>query len=456
MTYDKVAYSFGVTMKNVTPSSAEGENDLEWALDELERLASREVTGNAAITLVETILENISKYDQEVIKKILDRDLKINMGRTNINKVIKGLITKPCYMRCDIGHKDLKLPNGKTKKSSFKNISYPAIVNLKADGTYREINKSSEVSFISRSGESYQYSTLAPQFMKMSRNGYLMGEMTVKCSQAVLDLIIPKIEKEDKKNDTNLAQEIKDKFKESEENNEEYILPRQIGNGLLNSDNVPEEDIIIDLWDYVSEEDYQLAGLKDKKNTPKMKYKERFQILRECIEEINHPRIRVIEHKEVQNLKEALQFTSEKMNAGLEGAILKDYSFVFKDGTQKQQLKLKLEIEADVRVTGFIEGTKGTKREETFGSLTFENDEGTIKGSTSGFSDDLLEEINNDRESWIGKIITVQFNDLSKARGHDYYALSHPRFVEVREDKDSTDTLERCLEMKEMAMNLEG
>jgi ATP-dependent DNA ligase len=143
------------------------------------------------------------------------------------------------------------------------------------------------------------------------------------------------------------------------------------------------------------------------------------------------------------------------MKQGLEGGIIKDWSLIYKDGTAKKQLKLKLVISAEVRVTGFIEGKKGTKRENTFGSLIFENDEGTIKGSTSGFTDKMLEEINSNRDSWIGRVIEVEFNDITKSRDSETYAFSHPRFIADRSDeKNSTDTLERCQEMKEMAMNL--
>lgn len=82
----------------------------------------------------------------------------------------------------------------------------------------------------------------------------------------------------------------------------------------------------------------------------------------------------------------------------------------------------------------------------------FETDDGQIKGATSGFSDEQLEKINSDRDSYIGKIITVSCNDITKGRDNDYYALSHPRFEEVRNDKTETDTLERALEIKQMAM----
>jgi hypothetical protein len=140
------------------------------------------------------------------------------------------------------------------------------------------------------------------------------------------------------------------------------------------------------------------------------------------------------------------------MEDGLEGGIFKDPNGIFKDGTSKQQLKMKLEMDIDVRITGFKEGTIGTKRESTFGAITFETDDGKIKGAVSGFSDDQLKQINSDRDSYIDKIMSVSCNDITKGRNNDHYALSHPRFNEVRTDKSETDTLERALEIKQMAM----
>jgi len=164
--------------------------------------------------------------------------------------------------------------------------------------------------------------------------------------------------------------------------------------------------------------------------------------------------IQIIPSVQVNSLKEALEQTSEWMNQGYEGSILKDTKGVFRDGTSKSQLKLKLEISVEMRVVGFLEGTPGTKRELTFGSMVFENDEGTIKGRCSGFTDAQLEDFNSRRGELIGKIIEVQFNDLTKAQGNDYYSLSHPRFIEIRNDKNETDSLEKAFQLREMAMEL--
>lgn len=52
-------------------------------------------------------------------------------------------------------------------------------------------------------------------------------------------------------------------------------------------------------------------------------------------------------------------------------------------GTSKEQLKIKLKVGVEVRCTGFLEGAKGTKYEGKNKVITFENDEGTIKGQCS-------------------------------------------------------------------------
>jgi len=88
--------------------------------------------------------------------------------------------------------------------------------------------------------------------------------------------------------------------------------------------------------------------------------------------------------------------------------------------------------------------------------MTYTTDDGKVQGRTSGFTDAQLVDFNFRRQELIGKIFTIQFNDITKARDSDTWALSHPRFIEFRDDKEETDSFERIQEMKEMAMNLGG
>ncbi len=399
MTYDRVRFVFGITLLNITytpESTRNNQYDLEYALNDLrDNFCTRKYTGTKAQDELRMMLSSLSKGDAVVLEGVINRDLRINTGRTMINKVFKNLITKPPYMRCN-------LYNEKTQKK----ITFPAFVQIKCDGSYCTCTvESNNVTFNSRSGEEKDLPHLKEQF-KNFKDGVYIGELLVK-----------------------------------------GILNRSLANGVLNSDD-PKDDVYIQLWDFVSLEEYSRG--KDKKN--KTWYKERLKDLSDNI--TISDTVQLVETFMVQDIQEALKYTSRWMNQGLEGSILKDKNNIFVDHTSPTQLKLKLEIDLEVRITGFTEGKKGTKREETFGALTFENDEKTIKGQTSGFTDKMLDELNTNRKEYIGKIITVTFNDITKSRDNDFYALSHPRFKEIRTDKNETDTLERALESKQMAMLL--
>jgi len=452
MAYDSTTYTYGVTMRNIEyiPENKmlkENTFTLSNALDTLENeISTRKVTGNSAINLVQEILEYLSEDDASIIEKVLGRDLKINMGRSNINKVFKGLIVKPIYQRCDtfsvdgIDKKSKKFKKGTVSKINFKN---GAKLDLKADGTYREatVHRNKKVEFISRSGEDYEYPILAIEFSKLTSGKYF-GELTVELDQALFDTIIDEIEK----NDPEQGELIRSNFAKGI-----LTLPRAIGNGLINSSEVPHKNIIMDVWEYVTEEEYVNAGNKVKNTS---KYFDRFQEMEKEINSLGFSNIRVCEYKIVYSINEAFQQVSTWMNLGLEGGVLKNLDMVYRDGTNPEQLKMKLKISVELRCTGFTAGTKGTKREATFGAMTFENDEKTIKGQTSGFSDELLKTINANREKYIGMIVEIEFNDLTKARGSESWSLSHPRFIEVRDDKTETDTLEKAFELRQMAMTL--
>lgn len=400
MTYCTVSYTYGISLKRVRDINEDehkGQESLENALRTLEtQFATRNWSGNLAHEMLEELLLSLSADDAEVLRRVIDRDLKINIGKTQINKVFKNLIVDLPYMRC-----------GVYSDKTSKKISFPAILQEKADGTFRSVVvQGTSVKFFSRSGEESFFPNLASLFGNLS-DGVYMGELLVK-----------------------------------------GITDRADGNGQINSDNPPHDKIYIQLWDYIKLEEWS-AGKSD------VRYIDRLKELKYELPS-DDTFIQLIPTFVVKSIQEALQKTSEFMSEGKEGAILKDCDTPFKDGTSATQLKLKLCIDASVRITGFTEGSKGTKREAYFGAITFENDEGTIKGQTSGFSDAQLKDFNSRREELIGKIIDVQFNDLTKARDNDYYALSHPRFLQIRDDVTKTDTLERVLELKEMAMQLGG
>lgn len=445
-TYDIVSWTYGVTMKRIPVYTNTSIIKIEQALVEIEKLSRREITGNNAIIFLHKLLSDLSEEDSKILEKIINRDLRINFGKKEYNKIVSKeyQCLSPAYLRCDV----------LTKKTS-KNIHYPAVLQKKADGTYREFSiDDSEVECRSRSGESYDY-PLHNNYLSKLKDGVYVGELTVRASEETMKTVYKKLEDTKRKgDDTEELEEIISKYNESISKGEEYILPRGIGNGLINSDEPPHEDIVIELWDYITFEEYNLARQKDKKKVCTTIYNDRFNILKKNISEISYNDIRIIEHVIVNNSHEVMLQNKIWMEKGYEGSILKDWSGVFKDGTSNKQLKIKLKISVEMRIVGFKDGTIGTKREGKVGSIIFKNDEGTVDGRCSGFTDEFLDEVTNNKEKYLGKIIEVEFNDLSRASGSETYALSHPRFIEFRLDKSSTDKLEQIFKMREMAMDV--
>jgi len=409
MTYDKVKFTFGIKkMLPFTQVIDDTPVSLEKALDFLEgQLHSRKITGNEALDGLKWVMERCSAEDAEVLAKILGRDLKINMGHSNINKVFPKLIVKPPYQRCDIG----------TDKNIKKNMDFTKGVysQVKMDGTYRScLVDGDQVTFMSRSGNEDFFPKLKEELLalKLDRPVVLLGELTL-----------------------------------------DGVTDRAEGNGLINSlakgskshdpDEINEK-VRFTVWDMVDATEYnQKKGTSD--------YVGRFGELQAQLMMAKTKRIKRVETREVNSMKEAYEHFQEVTERGDEGTVIKSKDMTWKDGTSKQQLKVKLAFSLDLRITGFKEGTPGTVREKTFGAIEFVSDDGLIKGRTSGFTDTQLEDFNSRRDELIGTILEVECNDLTKGRDNEFYALSHPRFVELRPDKNSTDDLMRAMDSLEMA-----
>ena len=399
--YDNVEFTFGIKPARLDFTKNGYSTDTEEMFRLLDNLNNRTFSGNSAVEECNKFIENSDKNLSNIFYKILDRDLKIGFSKKEFNKLVSGQFKckNVNYCRCDL-----------LSEKTLKKFTFPGYIQLKCDGTYREAYvHNGIVEFKTRSGESYRNPVLE-EILKTLPDGYYLGEFTLGRADNP---------------DANRAE----------------------GNGNINSDNPDFNNIHYTIWDMLTEDEYTL---KDSKRG----YDERFETLTKTLETLNSSLVRVVPSLRVNNIKDALNVTSEWMNKGLEGGVLKSSKMKFKNGTSKEQLKIKLKVDVEVRCTGFIEGTKGTKYEGKNKVITFENDEGTIKGQCSGMTDSMVDEVTKNPEKYIGKVLSVQFNDLTKAEGHEFYALSHPRFMERRDDKDYTDSLEKAIQLRDMARGL--
>ena len=402
MTYDIVTYSYGITLKNIEyTSSVKAFPSLELALNILEtEFCTRIVTGNKAKELLQNVLNTLNEEDGKIIVGIIERDQHLGIGKSTINKVWKNLVVKPPYSRCTVGSK---------KNLDKLNFKEGVFVQQKMDGTYRSaLVQNGKVTFTSRSGQVQSFPLLEEQLLELDyitdKDYVLLGELTLRGEK-----------------------------------------DRQIGNGNINSSTPDHENIIFTVWDILDLEEYRMKnGDSD--------YECRFNYLKGVLNSSPSTIIDLVPTKMVYSLKEAYEFFTYMTQQGFEGAVAKSRTMKWKDGNSVEQLKLKLIIDLEMRFTGFTQGSG--KNKDYFGAMTFENDDKTIVGKVgvSSFGDKLRNYIHENREEYLGKVFTIQCNDITKAKSNTTYALSHPRFIELRNDKDTTDTLERAFELKEMAM----
>lgn len=371
---------------------------IEWGLDEIQKLSNRELTGNDATDHLKVVLESVSSEDATVLKRVVLKDLRCGVGASTTNKAFSGLIPEYPYCRCSL-LSDLKT----------NNLFSGYLSQLKLDGEFININvtENNEVEYFTRNGNSFN----SPYFEKISnallkidslRNHQLHGELLVKRNG--------------------------------------IILPREEGNGMLNSllsGGVLENDcyLFLVLWSYVP-----LDAVKPK-SADTRPYKEVYNNLLTMFAGVDKSIIDIVETEIVYTENDVRKMYSRVKESGGEGLVIKDPNMVWKDGTSRQQFKIKTEFVVELEIIGFTKGNN--KFSETFGSIMMKSADDLLFVDVSGIKDDVRKYISDNRESFIGKIASVKSNAICNNKAIEgKYSLFLPRLVEIREDKNTANTFE--------------
>lgn len=123
-----------------------GEMGLDSAIESLSELSDRKVTGHSAIGFLVHLLSSLTTEDAYIVERIIEKDCKIGMGTSNINKVFPKLIEETPYMGA-------KAYDKKLVEKIFENGG-KAYSQIKMDGRYcNAIIRGGEVELESRQGE---------------------------------------------------------------------------------------------------------------------------------------------------------------------------------------------------------------------------------------------------------------------------------------------------------------
>lgn len=374
------------------------DNFSETTFQLLDDLINRNLTGHAARDAILNHIFTLNDESIDLLIRIIRKDFRSGFSESSANKVWKGLIPKYPYMRCSL-----------PEDSAILDQDYinGVISQVKLDGMFSNANCISEsVQCTSRQGTNIPMEKI-PQILEDLKHidGHqLHGEFTIE---------------EDGK-----------------------TLPRQISNGIITSfvkgdgELSPSQRLIYTVWDAIPLEAATPKGKYEKPYIERLKHLE--SIIVDCKD------VRVVEYRILHSKEECVSHAKEMNKLGLEGTVVKHPNMIWKDGTSKYQIKLKIVFDVDLQIYGIGEGQKDTKVEGRPATIQCRSSCGQVLVNVTVKNEKMRDVIEFDISDWIDKIVTVRANDIMKPTEKKItYSLFLPRLVEdvYRIDKDVADDL---------------
>jgi hypothetical protein len=403
---------------------------LEEAIEELGALERREVTGGAATELLKRILETTTEEDAQIIKWIIAKDFKAGFGVSLINDEMKP------FQVYEVPYMGAVSYNEKKLEKLFKEHPF-AYSEVKMDGRYLNVVAKKEGIFLeSRGGKPNPLMGALIEDAQKFRdhvgtdvviNGELMikGEKDRYKANGIISSFVSIAQK---------AHDGKDITKEAKKFEE--------ANGITLDE--AKDKITLVAWDFITYADYENKHSDEARSA-------RLVALEEVIEATGA--FELIEYRIVNNKAEAIEHFQEMLARGEEGTILKGSNGAWKDGKPVWQMKMKLEIDLDLRIVGFNYGTPGTKNENVISSLNVESEDGMLKTSPGGIKEKDMQFITDNMDTLMGKLIEIKCSGLSQDSDGEWSCL-HPAFKGIRDDKEHGDTLESAKAIEAAAKGL--
>lgn len=387
-----------------------GALSLGYSIDLLvEHIAGRVYTGDEARRYMETLVSNCE--EPETLLAIINRDLECGVQSTITNKVWKDLITEPPYQSYTLFKPEL------LKKFNYKG----AFSDEKMDGLYADIMVWPEqVIYRSRSGKELGFRLLNDIENRLMAAAQKQGAFVAHGEGLVID-----------------------------SRGLHGVMERAEGNGYLNQDpeDIDSNLVRVVIWDMVTMDEY----INRKTNVPYTHRRDLADILVEEIDRGFH--FQMVKGRKINTMKEAIDHFIEMRKQKKEGTVLKEAKMPWGDNKTKKGVKLKNEFDVDLLVIGTLPHKKDPS---LVGSLVCQTRDGLLEvGVGSGLTDALRKK---GPEFFIGKIVTVKANDITNSDTKDLQSLFLPRlfdkFVEIRYDKSTANSLEEVVEHSDSLLAL--
>ncbi|URC22162.1 DNA ligase [Serratia phage vB_SmaM-ChuuTotoro] len=372
-------------------------------------IAGRVYTGDDAKSYMTQLVQTCE--EPETLLAIINRDLECGVQTTITNKVWKDLITEPPYQSYTLFTEKL------LRKFNFKG----AFSDEKMDGLYADIMVwPDQVIFRSRSGKELNFRAPVAVEEALMAAACTRGPFVAHGEGLVIDETYP-----------------------------HGVQPREIGNGYLNQDpsEIDRDRVQLVVWDMVDMDDYIARSSK-------VEYYIRRDNTSFLVAEVNVPtHFQMVRGRKINSLREAIEHFIEMRKQKKEGTVLKSADMLWGDNKTKKGIKLKNEFDVDLEV---IDTTVHKKKDDWIGALICQTRDGLLEvGVGSGLTDALRKMT---ADYFVGQIITIKANDITKSETKELQSLFLPRlnykFVEIRRDKSVANSLEEVIEAADSLLEL--
>lgn len=375
----------------------------------VKNIAGRVYTGDDAKSYMTQLVQTCE--EPGTLLKIINRDLECGIQTTLTNKVWKDLITEPPYQSYTLFKEDL------LRKFNYKG----AFSDEKMDGLYADIMVWPEqVIYRSRSGKELNFRAPEEIEQRLMQAAESRGAFVAHGEGLVID-----------------------------DDGHHGVMERAEGNGYLNQDpaDIDRNLVRLVIWDIVTMEEY--VARKSKTDYAYRRI-EADLLVQEVDRRYN---FRMVPGRKINSLKEAIDHFIEMRLQKKEGTVLKEAKMPWGDNKTKKGVKLKNEFDVDLEV---VATTPHKKDPSLVGALICRTRDGLLEvGVGSGLTDALRKK---PADFFIGQIITIKANDITKSETKEIQSLFLPRlnykFVEIRMDKTKANSLEEVIEASDSLLDL--
>lgn len=353
----------------------------------IQKLISREITGNAARELVQDIMDHCTNVQwNNWYRRILMKDLKCGVSEKTINKIKKNAIPLfECMLAFDGLNHESKIKGKKLLEPKLDGVRVITIINA-GNKTVTQYSRNGKVL------ENFKHITqsLEKHIDLFDRSLVLDGEMISSSFQSLMK----QVHRKDNVQSSDARLMLFDILPLSEFLNGKSIMGQRRRSNLLRSmkkvfdltgtiDIIPQTEI--DLDSYVGELEFK-------------------------------------------------QFNQDAIDQGFEGILIKEPDAVYECKRSTSWLKVKPSLTVDLVIVGFEEGTG--KNVGKLGALICEGTDQNkiIKTNVgSGLTDEQRNEIWQDKDNVLGQIVEIRADCLTKNQdSDDVWSLRFPRFEKFR------------------------